>query len=134
MFHFGHLRLLKRAARLGDYLIVAVQEDEEVVKYKPSDAVGTLYSIDERMEMLRALRMVDEVIKYKTVAEDIQSIEFDIYVKGPDNTHAGIIAAVKYCEDNGKRIVTLPRTEGVSSTYLKRLIGDLVKKQEGIPL
>jgi len=30
LFHFGHLRLLKRASKLGDYCIVAVQSDEYI--------------------------------------------------------------------------------------------------------
>ena len=134
LFHFGHLRLLKRAAGLGDYLIVAVQSNEQIIKYKynPSsgDATGALYSLEERMEMIRALRCVDEVISYDVVADDIKQIDFSVYVKGPDNVHAGILAATKWCEENGKEVVTLPRTEGISSTYLKRIITDLEEKTE----
>ena len=128
LFHFGHLRLLKRASSLGDYLIVAVQANEEIMKYKSSDSYGPLYSIDERMEMIRAMRCVDEVISYNSVADDIKKIAFDIYVKGPDNVHSGILEATKWCEENGKEVVILPRTEGISSTYLKRMIMDLQHK------
>jgi len=124
LFHFGHLRIIKRAAKLGDYCIVAVQSDEYVIKYKPPGASGALYSTEERIEMIRALRCVDEVIPYNVVVDDIKKIDFDIYVKGDDNVHSGILAAVKWCEENGKEVVTLPRTEGISSTYLKRLLSD----------
>jgi len=51
-------------------------------------------------------------------------MDFDIWVKGSDNVHSGILAAIKWCEENGKEVVTLPRTEGISSTYIKRLISD----------
>jgi len=129
LFHFGHLRLIKRTARLGDYCIVAVQSDEYVIKFKPPGASGALYSTEERIEMIRALRCVDEVISYDVVAEDIKNIDFDIYVKGSDNMHSGIIKAVKWCEENGKEVVTLPRTEGISSTYLKNLVADLEVKE-----
>ena len=33
--HYGHLKLFERASKLGDYLIVAVQKDEEIHKTKP---------------------------------------------------------------------------------------------------
>jgi glycerol-3-phosphate cytidylyltransferase len=124
-FHFGHLRLLKRAAKLGDYCIVAVQTDEYAIRYKPPGATGTLYSTEERIEMIRALRCVDEIIAYDVVAEDIQKINFDVWVKGSDNVHSGIVTAMKWCEENGKDVVTLPRTEGISTTHIKRLIYDL---------
>ncbi len=126
LFHFGHLRLLRRASRLGDYLVVAVQSDEYIRKYKSvaPDALGTLYSLDERMEMIRSLRCVDEVVPYNDIDKDIINIDFDIFAKGPDQNHPGFIAAVNWCEQNGKKVVTLPRTEGISSTYLKRIIQD----------
>ena len=130
LFHFGHLRLLKRAAKLGDHLIVAVQANEEIMKYKSADAMGPLYGIEERIEMIRALRCVDEVVPYSAVADDIKKIDFDVYVRGPDNVHAGILEATRWCEDRGKEVVVLPRTEGISSTYLKRIIGDLESKND----
>jgi len=131
LFHFGHLRIIKRAAKLGDYCIVAVQTDEYVLKYKQPGAIGAFYSTEERIEMIRALRCVDEVVSYDAVLEDIKKINFDLYVKGSDNAHEGILAAVKWCEENGKEVVTLPRTDGISSTYIKRLIADLSEKELG---
>jgi glycerol-3-phosphate cytidylyltransferase len=131
LFHFGHLRLLKRASQLGDYLIVAVQTNERISSYKSAPCeIGTLYNLDERMEMIRALRWVDEVIPYNVVAEDIKNIDFDVYVKGPDNVHAGIVAETEWCEENHKEVVVLPRTEGISSTYLKRIMMDFQDKSE----
>lgn len=125
LFHFGHLRIIRRAAKLGDYLTVAVQEDEYVARYKPDGAGAPLYSADERVEMIRALRWVDEVITYKTVEEDIKKISFDILARGAEQAHGGIVAAMNWCVANGKEVVQLPRTEGISSTYLKQLVSDL---------
>jgi glycerol-3-phosphate cytidylyltransferase len=130
LFHFGHLRLLKRAAKLGDYCIAAVQNDEYILRYKPPGAAGALYSTEERCEMIRALRCVDEVITYNAAVDDIKNIEFDIWVKGPDQDHEGFKTAVKWCEENGKEVVTLPRTEGISSTYIKRLISDFAANEK----
>jgi cytidyltransferase-like protein len=129
LFHFGHLRLMKRAAKLGDYCIVAVQNDEYILRYKPPGSIGAFYSTEERIEMIRALRCVDEVIMFNIVMEDIQKIDFDILVRGPDQNSSGFLPAVKWCEENGKEIVTLPRTEGISSTYIKRLVIDLTNKE-----
>jgi glycerol-3-phosphate cytidylyltransferase len=125
LFHFGHLRLIQRAATLGDYLIAAVQEDGYILKHKPTEAY---YSTEERIEMIRALRVVDEVISYKDIADDIKTIDFDVFVKGPDQTHSGFLSATEWCEANGKSVVTLPRTDGISSTYLKQLLEDFAKR------
>jgi cytidyltransferase-like protein len=125
MFHFGHLRLLQRASKIGDYLMVGVQEDEYVARFKPPGAPATLYSTDERCEMIRALRVVDEVFVFGSVADAVKEHTFDILVIGPDQKSEGVLGAVAWSTENGKDIITLPRTEGISSTYLKRIIEDL---------
>jgi len=129
LFHFGHLRLIKRAAKLGDYCIVAVKNDEYVLRNKPPGAVSAFYSTEERMEMIRALRYVDEVVSYNMVEEDIQKIDFNILVKGPDQGRSWLTFVTKWCQENDKEIVTLPRTEGISSTYIKKLITDFAGKE-----
>ena len=117
MLHIGHMLLFKRAKELGDYLIVAVQDGECILKYKPGTEM--VYTTDERLYMVSTIRYVDEVVTYKDVDVDIQNIEFDVFVKGPDQCHAGFQRAVKWCEEHGKEVVTLPRTEGISSTMLR---------------
>ena len=58
LFHIGHLRLLKRAAELGDHLTVAVSTDSfNAIKGKSSTV-----SYENRKEIVESLRMVDEVI------------------------------------------------------------------------
>ena len=118
MLHIGHMLLFKRAKELGDYLIVAVQDGECILKYKPGTEM--IYTTDERLYMVSAIRYVDEVVTYKDVDVDIQNIDFDVFVKGPDQCHAGFQRAVKWCEEHGKEVVTLPRTEGISSTMMRQ--------------
>ena len=48
-----------------------------------------------------------------------KDIDFDVFAKGPDQTHAGFQRAVQWCEENGKTVVVIPRTEGISSTMLR---------------
>ena len=117
MLHIGHMLLFKRAKELGDYLIVAVQDGECILKYKPGTEM--IYTTDERLYMVSAIRYVDEVVTYKDVDVDIQNIDFDVFVKGPDQCHVGFQRAVKWCEEHGKEVVTLPRTEGISSPMLR---------------
>lgn len=117
MLHIGHILLFKRARELGDYLIVAVQDDEYILKYKPDTKM--VYTTAERLFMVEALRYVDEVVTYRDVDKDIQGMDFDIFAKGPDQSHAGFQRAVAWCEEQGKEVVVIPRTENISSTMLK---------------
>lgn len=104
----------------GGILIVAVQSSETVLKYKPEAQL--VYDTNERRFMVGSIRWVDEVVTYTDVDVDIKNIDFDVFIKGPDQNHSGFQRAVEWCKENGKEVVTLPRTEGVSSTSLKQQI------------
>ena len=117
MLHLGHILLFKRAKELGDRLIVAVQDGDSILKYKPG--TQTIYTTEERLYMVSIVKYVDEVVVYKDVDVDIQNIEFDLFVQGEDQRHEGFQRALRWCERNGKEVVTLPRTDGLSSTMLR---------------
>ncbi len=117
MLHIGHMLLFKHAKELGDRLIVAVQADECIKKYKPE--ADLVYSTDERLLMVSSIRYVDDVVIYNDVDQDIQKIDFDVFAKGPDQNHAGFQRAVEWCKEHGKEVVVIPRTEGISSTMLR---------------
>ena len=116
-FHLGHLRLFERAKKLGDYLIVAVQDGDFILKYKPEAKV--LYTTEQRMDIIAALRVVDEVVTYQNVDERIKEIDFDVFAIGGDQNHAGFQRAVAWCEANGKEVVRLERTPGICSSDIK---------------
>lgn len=116
-FHLGHLRLFKRARALGDYLIVAVQDGDFILKTKPNAKV--LYTTDERKELVGALRPVDEVVSYTDVDVTIKTLDFDIFAIGEDQNHAGFQRAIKWCEENGKQVVRMKRTPGICSSEIK---------------
>ena len=116
-FHLGHLRLFERAKKLGDYLIVAVQDGDFILKYKPNAKI--MYTTAQRIDMISALRVVDEVITYENVDESIQKVDFDIFVIGGDQNHAGFQRAVKWCVENGKEVIRLERTPGICSSDIK---------------
>lgn len=121
MLHIGHILLFKHVKELFPdkecRLIVAVQDGDCILKYKPDTKM--VYSTEERLFMVSSIRYVDEVIIYRDVDVDIQHIDFDVFAKGPDQCHAGFQKAVRWCKDNNKSVVTIPRTEGISSSMLR---------------
>lgn len=121
MLHIGHILLFKHIKELFPdeecRLIVAVQDGEYILKYKPGTEM--VYSTEERLFMVSSVRFVDEAVVYRDVDVDIRNIDFDVFAKGPDQVHAGFQRAVKWCEENGKEVVVVPRTEGISSTMLR---------------
>lgn len=120
LLHIGHVNLFKRARAVGDRLVVAVQESDVVLKYKPEEKL--VYSTEERMYMVKAIRYVDEVITYRAVDDIVKTADFDVFVTGPDQNHAGFQKAIQWCKERGKEHVVLPRTEGISSSWLKEQI------------
>ncbi len=117
MLHIGHILLFKRAKEYGDKLIAAVQDGDVILKYKPDTRV--IYTTEERLYMVSTIRYVDEVALYRDVDKDIRNFEFDVLVLGQDQNHPGFQRAVEWCRENGKEVVRLPRTEGISSTLLR---------------
>ncbi len=84
ILHVGHIHFLRQAKALGDDLIVIVAHDETVRMQKRREPIN---SAEDRAELLRALRMVDEVyigspgtIDYELV----KRIDPDIVALGPD--------------------------------------------------
>lgn len=127
LLHKGHVELYRRAKGLGDYLIVAAQDSDFILKYKPTAKV--LNSTEDRKYMIKSIRYVDEVITYTDVDKIVQEVEFDVFVTGPDQCHDGFQRAIKWCEEHGKEHTVLARTDGVSSSELKAKIAEKTKKQ-----
>lgn len=117
-FHIGHLRLFKQCKKYADHLIVAVQNGEYILKYKPN--ANVLYSTDERVEILEAINIVDEVYVYDTVSpKTLEKINFDILALGEDHCGGRFDVVEKWCKEHNKEVVRLKRTQGISSTQLK---------------
>lgn len=80
LLHWGHTEHLRKAKLFGDYLIVSVVADKFLSKGK------TIYSQDERLDLLHALREVDEVILCNAPGPEaiINDIRPSVYVRGAD--------------------------------------------------
>lgn len=116
LFHIGHLRILERAAKLGERLVVGVSSD--LLSYKKK-AVYPTYNEDDRIRIVAAMQCVDLVFLEESLdqkADYIAKYSAQKLVMGDDWTgkfdHLSNIAEVIY----------LPRTERISTTYYKELI------------
>ena len=115
LLHYGHIRLLKRAKELGDYLIVALSTDE----FNKLKGKKAYHNYETRKEMLETIRYVDLVIPEKTweqKKDDIKMYKVDTVVMGSDWTNNENFEQLKdLCE-----VVYLDRTEGISTTKRKK--------------
>ena len=120
-FHLGHLRLFKQCKQYGDYLIVAIQDGNEILKYKPDSKI--MYSTEERVEMIEALKIVDEAIVYHGLSVDtLSKIDFDILALGEDHKGGRFDIAEEWCKEHGKEVVRLKRTPNICSSGIKNNI------------
>jgi choline-phosphate cytidylyltransferase/glycerol-3-phosphate cytidylyltransferase len=126
LLHYGHIRLLKRARALGDYLIVAISTDE----FNAGKGKKAYHSYETRKEMLEAVRYVDLVIpetSWDQKAGDIELYRVDIVVMGADWEGSDRFEYLRDCCE----LVYLPRTEGVSTTQIKDELG-LQEEEDGV--
>lgn len=113
LLHHGHIRLLERAKKLGDYLIVGVTADDfDKVRGK----INVQQTLSERIEALEATGLADKIIveEYEgQKIDDIRRYGVDIFTVGSDWN--GKFDYLKdYCD-----VIYLERTQGVSSSQLR---------------
>ena len=119
MFHIGHLNLIRNAKRHCDYLIVGVNKDELVESYKNKRPIIPL---EERVEIVRAIRYVDEVIATDTLDKTKiwEKVHFDeIYIGDDWKGNERWEKTGKEMEQLGAKLVFLPYTKDTSSTMLR---------------
>ncbi len=119
VFHLGHLRVLERAAALGDRLVVGVSADALNERKKGRVPV---FSQAERLAIVSALRVVDEVF-----VEESLELKRDYLVEhGADLLVMGDDWAGKFDEFNDVcEVVYLPRTPAISTTAIIEHIADM---------
>jgi len=112
LFHIGHLKLLERLKKLGDYLIVGVSTDE----FNELKGKKTVIKYEDRAEIVSSIKYVDLVIpenNWEQKELDIKEYNVQIFAIG-DDWKGKFDFLKKYCE-----VIYLNRTEGISSTQLK---------------
>ena len=106
LLHYGHIRLLKRAKQLGDYLVVALSTDEfNAIKNKKA-----YHNYETRKKMLEAIRYVDLVIpeeNWEQKVNDVKKYFIDAVVMGSDWKDSEKFEILRpYCD-----VIYLERTE-----------------------
>lgn len=124
LFHIGHLNMFKRAKEQCDYLIVGVVTDDGVRKFKK---VEPFVSFEERIEMVRSCRYVDEAVeillRYNDTKEAYKLYHFDCQFSGSDYEDDPFwIANREFLRQRGSDLVFFPYTESTSSSKIKALI------------
>jgi glycerol-3-phosphate cytidylyltransferase len=120
LLHVGHLELLEYCATLGNTVVVGIASDEVVKLYKPNIPVIPL---EQRIEMLQALRCVDIVLPYHELdyISVCQKVKTDIFVIGEDwGKKPHNIGVEKYFSEQGKKIVQIKYSPRTSSTRIKQ--------------
>ncbi len=113
LIHWGHINLLRRARQLGDYLVVAISSDE----FNEIKSKKAYHSFENRKMILEAIRYVDEVISensWDQKINDVQEKNIDVFVMG-DDWKGKFDFLNNFCD-----VIYLPRTEGISTSKIKK--------------
>ncbi len=120
LLHVGHLDLLEYCRTLGDEVAVGVASDAVVNSYKPNVPIVPL---EQRMEMLAALRCVDQVRAYHELdyVTACKELNVDIFVIGEDwGDKPHNLAVEEYLKAEGKQIIQVSYNPKTSSTKIKQ--------------
>ncbi len=122
MFHVGHLNILKKAKEQCDYLIVGVSTDDVVKEYKGKTPI---IPFDDRIEIVKSIRYVDEVVAQTTMNKMIawERLHFDALFHGTDWQNSEMYKKIiNDFSAIGVDVVFIPHTEGISSSILAEKI------------
>lgn len=121
LLHYGHISLLRRAKALGDYLVVGLSTDEFNWNEKRKRCY---FSYEKRRQLLEAIRYVDLVIpeeRWDQKRMDVHEFRIDTFVMGDDWK-----GEFDFLEEEHCKVVYLPRTPEISTTQIKRDLGECV--------
>ena len=117
LIHSGHVFLFKEAKKMGDVLIVAVNDDRSIRKIK--GAARPIFPLEERLEILEAVEHIDYLVPFpeETPQKVISVLLPDILVKGEDWKKNGVVGREEV-EKAGGKVVLVPLCKGQSTTSL----------------
>ena len=117
LLHVGHIKLLSASKKMGDVLIVAIDDDESVRALKGGDR--PIVGAQQRLRIISALDCVDYVTLFSTkdLEHLIDAVRPDILTKGSNYTTETVLGR-EIVESSGGRVVLIPITEPVSSTRI----------------
>ena len=118
LFHFGHLNILLKAKKLGDYLIVGVSTDTLVNKYKK---IKSIVCYKDRITIIKNLKCVDKVIKQNKFFDIKQLKKYNIntIVLGDDWKGKSFPELEKCLKELNIKMVYVPYTKRLSTSKIK---------------
>ncbi|MBU2541184.1 MAG: D-glycero-beta-D-manno-heptose 1-phosphate adenylyltransferase [Candidatus Omnitrophica bacterium] len=121
LLHFGHIKYLNDAKKLGGFLIVALNSDNSVRKIKGKGR--PLTSEKDRLQIISSLEMVDQVTLFndRTPLKLIKLLNPDIIVKGADWKLEDIVGG-DFVKGYGGSVRQIPYSKGYSTSKLIRKI------------
>jgi glycerol-3-phosphate cytidylyltransferase len=121
LFHFGHLNILLKAKKLGDYLIVGVSTDALISKYK---GIKPIICYKDRTSIIKELKCVDKVIKQETFFDikQLKRYNISIIVLGDDWKNKSFPELEKCLQELNIKIIYVPYTKRLSTSKIKRRI------------
>lgn len=125
ILHFGHINFLREAKKHGDYLVVALESDENVRHMKGDNR--PIHTQTQRKEMLEALKFIDEVrmlLPMKTDA-DYNALVMEIKPDVIATTEGDPILnkKQKQAESIGAELIIIPKIHTPSTSQLAKLLG-----------
>ncbi|MBI5272997.1 MAG: adenylyltransferase/cytidyltransferase family protein [Chlamydiia bacterium] len=123
VLHAGHLYILHEARKQGDVLIVALNSDDSIRKYKSPDR--PIIALPYRLEMMAALECVDFVTWFEEAdpCTILQKIRPDVHVNGAEYGDNCVEAeCVKAC---GGRLHLVQRIPSLSTSNIVSKIKSL---------
>jgi D-beta-D-heptose 7-phosphate kinase/D-beta-D-heptose 1-phosphate adenosyltransferase len=117
LLHSGHVHVFKEAKKLGDVLIVAVNDDRSVRTIKGNSR--PIFPLAERLEILEAIEYIDYLLPFSedTPQKVIADLLPDVLVKGQDWKKDEVVGRQEV-ESAGGEVVLVPLREGRSTTSL----------------
>lgn len=119
LMHAGHLYILQEAAKTADVLLLAVNSDASVKRYKGPEK--PIIPLQERMQMLAAIGFVDYVCAFEedTPCEFLKLARPDVHVNGAE--YGSDCVEAKTVEEIGAKLHLVKRIPGLASS-------DIIKK------
>jgi len=126
IIHAGHIKLLKKAKKLGDILIVGINKDKSIKKIKGEDR--PIMDEKQRIEIISAIEFVDYVVPFGDTTPEklIKIIKPDIIVKGGDYKKDEVIGK-DIVEKYGGKVYIFPLVKNISTT---KIINKIKKMKE----
>jgi rfaE bifunctional protein nucleotidyltransferase chain/domain len=124
ILHVGHVRFLSEAKKMGDYLVVLLENDKNVKKLKGKNR--PVFIQEERAEMLSALENVDLIVLLPTMENDSDYLDLVMKIK------PGIIAVTEndpqiekkkaQAKQIGVELKVIPSVKTLSTSKLAKIL------------